>query len=148
MNKEFDEALQICLDLIRGGRETIDSVVALYPEFAEELIKVSKHDFSAVISENLDEVAQYFDESTIRDFAKYYGAKPETLAIKENKGALVDAIKKDLTEKIMTPFFLGFSAAAGSSVPAVPKTCRVNFSRFSIFLGGSTNSSRDWCLTF
>jgi hypothetical protein len=37
MNKEFDEALQICLDLIRGGRETIDSVVALYPEFAEEL---------------------------------------------------------------------------------------------------------------
>lgn len=37
MNKEFDEALQICLDLIRGGRETIDSVVALYPEFADEL---------------------------------------------------------------------------------------------------------------
>jgi len=37
MNKEFDEALQVCLDLIRGGRETIDSVVARYPEFAEEL---------------------------------------------------------------------------------------------------------------
>ena len=37
MNKEFDEALQSCLDLIRGGRETIDSVVALYPEFADEL---------------------------------------------------------------------------------------------------------------
>ena len=37
MNKEFDEALQICLDLIRGGRETIESVVALYPEFADEL---------------------------------------------------------------------------------------------------------------
>jgi hypothetical protein len=37
MNKEFDEALQICLDLIRGGRETIDSVVALYPEYADEL---------------------------------------------------------------------------------------------------------------
>ena len=37
MNKEFDEALQFCLDLIRGGRETIDSVVALYPEFADEL---------------------------------------------------------------------------------------------------------------
>ncbi len=37
MNKEFDEALQYCLDLIRGGRETIDSVVALYPEYAAEL---------------------------------------------------------------------------------------------------------------
>ena len=37
MNREFDEALQICLDLIRGGRETIDSVVALYPEYADEL---------------------------------------------------------------------------------------------------------------
>ena len=37
MNKEFDEALQTCLDLIRGGRETIDSVVALYPEYADEL---------------------------------------------------------------------------------------------------------------
>jgi hypothetical protein len=37
MNKEFDEALQFCLDLIRGGRETIDSVVALYPEYADEL---------------------------------------------------------------------------------------------------------------
>ena len=37
MNKEFDEALQTCLDLIRGGRETIESVVALYPEFADEL---------------------------------------------------------------------------------------------------------------
>jgi len=37
MNKEFNEALQTCLDLIRGGRETIDSVVSLYPEFAEEL---------------------------------------------------------------------------------------------------------------
>lgn len=37
MNKEFDEALQSCLDLIRGGRETIDSVVARYPEFAQEL---------------------------------------------------------------------------------------------------------------
>jgi hypothetical protein len=37
MNKEFDEALQSCLDLIRGGRETIDSVVARYPEYGEEL---------------------------------------------------------------------------------------------------------------
>jgi len=37
MNREFDEALQYCLDLIRGGRETIDSVVALYPEYADEL---------------------------------------------------------------------------------------------------------------
>ena len=37
MNKEFDEALQSCLDLIRGGRETIDTVVARYPEYAEEL---------------------------------------------------------------------------------------------------------------
>jgi len=37
MNREFDEALQSCLDLIRGGRETIDSVVARYPEYAEEL---------------------------------------------------------------------------------------------------------------
>ena len=37
MNREFDEALQSCLDLIRGGRETIDSVVALYPEYADEL---------------------------------------------------------------------------------------------------------------
>ena len=37
MNREFDEALQSCLDLIRGGRESIDSVVARYPEYAEEL---------------------------------------------------------------------------------------------------------------
>jgi hypothetical protein len=37
MNKEFDEALQSCLDLIRGGRETIDSVVARYPEYADDL---------------------------------------------------------------------------------------------------------------
>jgi len=37
MNKEFDEALQYCLDLIRGGRESIDSVVARYPEYAHEL---------------------------------------------------------------------------------------------------------------
>ena len=37
MNKEFDEALQSCLDLIRGGQETIDSVVARYPEFEDEL---------------------------------------------------------------------------------------------------------------
>jgi hypothetical protein len=37
MNKEFEEALQVCLDLIRGGRETIDSVVARYPEYAEDL---------------------------------------------------------------------------------------------------------------
>ena len=31
MIKDFDEALQSCLDLIRGGRETIDTVVARYP---------------------------------------------------------------------------------------------------------------------
>ena len=37
MNKEFDEALQFCLDLIRGRTETIDSVVARYPEFEDEL---------------------------------------------------------------------------------------------------------------
>ena len=37
MNKEFDQALQACIDLIRGGRETIDSVVARYPEYADEL---------------------------------------------------------------------------------------------------------------
>ncbi len=37
MNKEFDEALQSCLDLIRGGRETINSVVARYPEYGDEL---------------------------------------------------------------------------------------------------------------
>jgi hypothetical protein len=37
MNKEFDEALQSCLDLIRGGRETIDTVVARYPEYNDEL---------------------------------------------------------------------------------------------------------------
>ncbi len=37
MNKEFDEALQFCLDLIRGRAETIDSVVARYPEFEDEL---------------------------------------------------------------------------------------------------------------
>ena len=37
MNKEFDQALQSCIDLIRGGRETIDSVVARYPEYADEL---------------------------------------------------------------------------------------------------------------
>ena len=37
MNKEFNEALQVCLDLIRGGRETIESAVARYPEFADEL---------------------------------------------------------------------------------------------------------------
>jgi hypothetical protein len=37
MNKEFNEALQSCLDLIRGGRESIDSVVARYPEYTDEL---------------------------------------------------------------------------------------------------------------
>ena len=37
MNKEFNEALQSCLDLIRGGRESIDSVVARYPEYGDEL---------------------------------------------------------------------------------------------------------------
>jgi hypothetical protein len=37
MNKVFDEALQSCLGLIRGGQETIDSVVARYPEFEDEL---------------------------------------------------------------------------------------------------------------
>ncbi len=37
MNKEFDEALQFCLELIRDGAETIDSVVARYPEFEDEL---------------------------------------------------------------------------------------------------------------
>jgi len=37
MNREFEEALQSCLDLIRGGRESVDSVVARYPEFADEL---------------------------------------------------------------------------------------------------------------
>jgi PHD/YefM family antitoxin component YafN of YafNO toxin-antitoxin module len=37
MNKEFDEALQFCLDLIKDGIETIDSVVARYPEFEDEL---------------------------------------------------------------------------------------------------------------
>lgn len=37
MNREFEEALQSCLDLIRGGRESVDSVVARYPEFADDL---------------------------------------------------------------------------------------------------------------
>lgn len=37
MNKAFDEALEFCLDLIRGGEETIDSVAARYPEFEDEL---------------------------------------------------------------------------------------------------------------
>jgi Domain of unknown function (DUF5667) len=37
MTREFDEALQACLDLIREGRETLESVVARYPEYAEEL---------------------------------------------------------------------------------------------------------------
>ncbi len=37
MTRGFDEALQNCLDLIRDGQETIDSVVARYPEFSEEL---------------------------------------------------------------------------------------------------------------
>ena len=37
MSKEFNEALQSGLDLIRSGGETIDSIVSRYPEFAEEL---------------------------------------------------------------------------------------------------------------
>jgi hypothetical protein len=37
MSKEFNEALQTCLDLIRSGGETLDSVVARYPEFTEDL---------------------------------------------------------------------------------------------------------------
>ena len=37
MTKEFDEAFQTCLDLIREGRETIESVVARHPEFSAEL---------------------------------------------------------------------------------------------------------------
>lgn len=37
MTREFDEALQKCLDLIRGGQDTVDSALARYPEFAETL---------------------------------------------------------------------------------------------------------------
>lgn len=37
MSKEFNEALQSGLDLIRSGGETIDSIVARYPDFANEL---------------------------------------------------------------------------------------------------------------
>jgi hypothetical protein len=37
MTREFDEALEACLELIRDGRETLESVVARYPEYAEEL---------------------------------------------------------------------------------------------------------------
>ena len=37
MTKELDEALQSCLDLIRGGQETVDSVVTRYPDLAAEL---------------------------------------------------------------------------------------------------------------
>jgi hypothetical protein len=37
MSKEFDDVLQSCLDLVRSGRESIDTVVARYPEFAGEL---------------------------------------------------------------------------------------------------------------
>jgi hypothetical protein len=37
MNKKFDETFQSCLDLIRGGQETIESVIARYPEYADEL---------------------------------------------------------------------------------------------------------------
>lgn len=37
MNKQFDEIFQSCLDLVRGGHETIESVIARYPEYADEL---------------------------------------------------------------------------------------------------------------
>jgi len=37
MTREFDEAFHVCLELIREGRETLESVVARYPEYAEEL---------------------------------------------------------------------------------------------------------------
>jgi Domain of unknown function (DUF5667) len=37
MTTNFDEALQSCINAIRDGQETIDSVVVRYPEFSEEL---------------------------------------------------------------------------------------------------------------
>jgi hypothetical protein len=37
MTRELDEALQSCLELIRGGEETIDSALARYPEWEDEL---------------------------------------------------------------------------------------------------------------
>jgi hypothetical protein len=37
MTREFDEALEACLDLIQDGQESIESVVARYPEYTEEL---------------------------------------------------------------------------------------------------------------
>jgi hypothetical protein len=37
MTRELDEALQSCLELVRGGEETIESAIARYPEFKDEL---------------------------------------------------------------------------------------------------------------
>src|SRR3990172_3919917 len=37
MTRELDEALQSCLELIRGGEETLESAVARYPEFEDVL---------------------------------------------------------------------------------------------------------------
>jgi hypothetical protein len=37
MTRELDEALQSCLELIRGGEETIESAIARYPEWEDEL---------------------------------------------------------------------------------------------------------------
>lgn len=37
MTREFDEAFHVCLELIREGRETLESAIARYPEYAKEL---------------------------------------------------------------------------------------------------------------
>jgi len=37
MTRDFDEILQTCLELIRDSRETVESVVARYPELSDDL---------------------------------------------------------------------------------------------------------------
>jgi hypothetical protein len=37
MTRDFDEILQSCLELIRDNRETVESVVARYPDLADDL---------------------------------------------------------------------------------------------------------------
>jgi hypothetical protein len=71
-HQRIDQILQSCLDLIESGQETVDSALARYPEFADELRPVLETAFW--LSSNKDTLnprAGFVSASRKRVVARY-----------------------------------------------------------------------------
>jgi hypothetical protein len=121
MNTQFDEIFQSSLDLIRGGQETIDSIVARYPEYAEEL------------RAQLEVATWLSSSSTVLD--------PRPGFISASRNRLVARIKQEQQPGVAAPLTWGERLQQFFSVQKVAPTAFVIVLLLALFVSGSVVSA-------